>query len=650
MTKHTKGAAFASALPLQTRLLADASSYVDETREMDVVASTGATVRRARYEGWDRVPYDEELLVSEQSVNMARMNASAPVLDSHSSWGGIRNQLGVVVRAWVEDGNLMARIRLHAPGVSEVADQLAGMIRGGTAPKISLGYILEDVDVIEPQKRGEVERWLVKRWQPYEISFVSVPADAGTGVRSADDVFAVTFNRALPPNSEEKTMDKDSVEKTSPGAEPVDNRAAADAAVRAALTDERQRVSAIRQLGATHKLPDALVAAALEHGTSIAAFRAQVLDHLASQQEKQPVVTATGHPSGDDPAVRRAAMTEALVARILRKDPATDHARQYMDAGFAEMAADILGETRSRRLLASQRESLLHRAFHTTSDFPGLLENSANKVLLTRYQAASPTYRAVGLQRNFTDFKAHAMLRPGDFPTLLQVGEHGEIKAGTVSESKETMVLATFGRQVRFTRNVLINDDLNAIADILGSIGQRVADFENALFWAKVVENPVLATDSTAVFDATDHGNYVSSGSAIDVTTLGAGRAAMMKQTSLDGIKLNIQPRFLVTGPDRITKAEQITTPIVPSASSDANVFGPRLTPIADANISGNAWYLFADPSTAATFVYGYLEGAAGPQIRTEEPFGIAGIGLQVMLDFAVGAIDYRGAYLNAGA
>jgi phage head maturation protease len=652
MNKPAAMAAFTGALPLQVRLADTGSSFNQDTRELDVIVSTGAAVTRARMDGWDVVRYSEELLVNDAAVNMERLNAGAAVLDSHDAYGGIGSSLGVVQRAWIEGGNLMANIRLHAEGVSPAADALAGMIRGGTAPKISVGYSLDKVRVVEAQKKTDMERWIVERWTPFEVSFVTVPADAGAGVRSSDQTYPCEVNRATPPNSKESHMDNH-VDNASAGTAPVENRAAAPAvdavAVRAeAVKVERERASTINALAAAHKLPADMVSRALADGTAVDAFRASVLDHLATAQEATPTVTATSRASGDDPAVIRSAMSDALVGRILRKAPEGDHARTFMDHGFADLAAELMGD--KRRLNAARREDVLYRAFHTTSDFPSLLENVANKVLLARYNAAMPTYRMVGQSKTFTDFKAHSMVRPGDFPNLLAVGETGEIKAGTVSESKETISLATYARQIRLSRNLLVNDDLNAMGDILGSIGQRISDFENATFWAKVVANPTLATDNKAVFQAADHLNYVSSGTAIDVTSLGVARAAMMKQTSLDGIKLNIGPKFLVTGPDRITKAESITTPINPTASSDVNVFGPRLTPIADANISGNGWYLFSEPSMAATFVYGYLEGAAGPQIRTDEPFGVLGMAMQVVLDFAVGAIDYRGAYFNAGA
>jgi hypothetical protein len=49
----------------------------------------------------------------------------------------------------------------------------------------------------------------------------------------------------------------------------------------------------------------------------------------------------------------------------------------------------------------------------------------------------------------------------------------------------------------------------------------------------------------------------------VDVTTLGAGRAAMRKQTDLDGNPLNIAPAIILNGPDTETGIEQFLAPIV---------------------------------------------------------------------------------------
>ena len=58
---------------------------------------------------------------------------------------------------------------------------------------------------------------------------------------------------------------------------------------------------------------------------------------------------------------------------------------------------------------------------------------------------------------------------------------------------------------------------------------------------------------------------------------------------------------------------------------------------------------LFADPITAPVYVYGFLNGAEGPQVTTGPVSGVDGVEVSVIFDFGVGAIDWRGAWFNAG-
>ena len=80
--------------------------------------------------------------------------------------------------------------------------------------------------------------------------------------------------------------------------------------------------------------------------------------------------------------------------------------------------------------------------------------------------------------------------------------ENGEIQAGTMSESQEIVLLQTFARRIRVTRQMLVNDDLGAFTDFAAMIGRRVADFENATAYALVNlangDGPTLTTGARA--------------------------------------------------------------------------------------------------------------------------------------------------------
>src|SRR5690606_26391084 len=115
---------------------------------------------------------------------------------------------------------------------------------------------------------------------------------------------------------------------------------------------------------------------------------------------------------------------------------------------------------------------------------------------------------------------------------------------------------------------------------------------------------------------------------------------AIMTKKSVDGNDLGLLPAILLVSPDKLTEAQQIVAPIQADQAGNVNPFAGRLEVVATAKITGNAWYLFADPADAPCFVYGYLEGASAPRARMEEPFGRQGMQISLEHDFGVGAID----------
>jgi hypothetical protein len=202
----------------------------------------------------------------------------------------------------------------------------------------------------------------------------------------------------------------------------------------------------------------------------------------------------------------------------------------------------MIGEllrARGERSVPRNPTLLAERAFHTTSDFPALLSAAANKMLLAAYQPAQPSYRQIFLRRDFRDFKPHRHLRIGDFPVLQPLLENGEIQSGTMSESQEIVLLQTFARRIRVTRQMLVNDDLGAFTDFAAMIGRRVADFENATAYALVNlangDGPTLTTGNAAVFGTgAARANKAAAGTAQEASQ-GLDRGAARRRPVLRG-------------------------------------------------------------------------------------------------------------------
>lgn len=355
-------------------------------------------------------------------------------------------------------------------------------------------------------------------------------------------------------------------------------------------------------------------------------------------------------------------MASAIAARASGK-PVPDSARQFAQLGFTDVAYELLKANRRDFGVDPRNRPEVIRLALTTSDFPDLLANASNKVMLPSYEAAMPTYRKLCLRQDLPDFKSASVLNTGDFPAPIEVGEGGEIKLGSFGEQKNTVALLTYGRRLSFSRQSLINDDLNSFGRVMGAYGVRIADFENATFFTLLSTVGPTLGDGGAMFNATalttagGHANYTSSGTAISDTSITVGYALMAAQTGIgadnlgDGIKLNIQPRFLLAAPAKRNLAFQYTSSnYVPSAPTSMNSWAGQLEPVLDSNLSGNRWWLFADPGQFPNFAYGSLQGAPGPRVTSRDGFEIEGVEMRVAFDFYVGGIDWRGGYCNAGA
>lgn len=431
--------------------------------------------------------------------------------------------------------------------------------------------------------------------------------------------------------------------------------AGADNAPTASITAERARARRIVEMASMGDMPVGFAEDHIARGTSADA----VLD-LVMAKRKESVDVDTPMPGRetarvmrDERETRRAGITAALAAQMSRSAPTDDRARPFMNQSLVEMAATCIDHRGSLRT-ASDRLDVIQMAMHGTSDFPIILENALNKRLEDSYMLAAPTYRRIAMQMDFNDFRPHPVSRLSDYPMLQQVGEGGEIKFGTLSEKKESVAVLPYGAGLTLSRQLLINDDLGAIDRMIANAGITVAAFEDATFWAMALggaggNGPTMTETTRQMFNATD-GTLAGSAATIDLTSLSAGRAALRKRKRLDGTDLDVTAAVLLVGPDKETVAQQIVAPIQAQQAGNVNPFAGTLSVVVTAKITGNAWYLFADPSRLANFAYGYLQGAAGPRVRMDEPFGRQGVSFTVEEDFGCGAVDWRGGYKNAGA
>ena len=655
-------------LPLQMRQASLAAPDAADSRVFDVIFTTGATVRR--YSFLNDEIYDEELVVGKNNVRLERLNGGAPVLDTHDDLS-LDSVIGVVMTgsARIDGGVGKAQIKIDDGAESE---SILRKIRDGIIRNVSVGYRVHKYEVI--REDGKVPIYRAVDWEPYEISLVPIPADAGASIRKSSRSFPCEVMQPQP--MENKTMTD--IETTQQEPTPVETPANPAAVPSVApqpdeqttetptapedgVQAERSRVLEIQKITRAAKLSENLALRMINDGTPIKKARKVVLDELARKGneagEIRPHITIVRDEMDSVRAMAENALLHRHSPQLYKLD---DGAREYRGMTLMEIGRDILKrrgvDTRglSKSEVAGSMLGLETRGgLHSTSDFANIVLNVANKTLRQAYEAAPQTFKPFARQVTAPDFKTIARIQLGDAPTLDKINESGEFKRGTVSDGKEQYALATYGKVVGINRQTIINDDLGAFTRLPEMFGRAAADLQSDTVWSIITSNPAMG-DGTTLFHA-NHANLSGAAAAINVASLGEARAGMRKQKGLNGRFINIMAKYLIVPAAIETVAEQYVTQtnIIYTKNSDYNPFANKLQVIAEPRLDAASlisWYLAADPSQIDTVEYCFLEGQEGVYLESRLGFDVDGLELKARLDFAAKAIDWRGFWKNPGA
>lgn len=559
--------------------------------------STGAAVQRTGY--------IERLALAPGAVEIA---GHVPLLDAHRQ-GSIADVLGRMGDVAFGPDGMTATLRISSTAALDAIER-------GDLTGVSVGYRV--VTWSDTRADGVLTRTATK-WRLLEVSLVPLPADAGATLRSST------------PMSETVSTEH---------AEAPETRAATNQAIRTIAT--------AAALGTTWA--DGQVDA----GATVEAARAAAFDAMVARGagtiRTQRVEPGFSH---DDPNVQRERMAEALAARAMPSLTVSDPARPYVGMSMLDLAGQLL-HLRGERVTSMSREALAERAMHTTSDFPNLLTGTGNRVLMAAYQAApNPLKVALARQTVMSDFRPKSVLKVSDISKLAPVSEAGEIRHTSRSETREGYSLGTFATIFALSRRAIVNDDLGAFADWSMAMGRAASETEADQLVQLVAQaggtGPVMG-DGKRLFSP-EHGNVAGTGAPITNASLSTARQAMRMQKGLDGkTPVNAAPRFLLVAPDRETEAEQALSALYAATATQVNTFTAKLEILVEPRLPAGAWYVFADPAVMPVLEYAYLSSAQGPQISTRDGWETLGTEFRVVLDFGCGAIDWRGAYRNAGA
>lgn len=603
------------------RELSIESSIDVEKRTVELSFSSDAPYKR--YDWWNNRYYEEVLSHEPEAVDLQRLAEIGVVLVNHDSR---KLPVGAVEKAWLDGNKGRALVRFDDDPESDAVFQKVqkGIMRG-----VSVGYLVHEWQVTEPTD-GRLARETATRWEPLEISIVSVPADSSVGVGRSIDTQNDEGGTQMAVK-EEKVM----VEET-PNLDQVRNEGS---------RAERERVKEIIE---TCKRFDVDPAQYIESGQSVEEVRAAVLDVLAKKQSESHV--ANVHVETDERDKFRSGILKGTAFRGGLKD---GEANEFSGLSFSMLADRCLarmGDTRRDNSM-----SWIGRAFMSTSDFPYVCGEIANKSVLEGWNEAPETWREWCGVGSAPDFRTMTMIGLGAFGNLPALAEGEEYKYTDRIEEAQTVKIGTFGQMFALTRQAIINDDLGRFVDTMRELGAAARRTVAALPYAVLTANAALA-DTVTLFHTATHKNTGTAG-AISVDTLNEGELKMSQHKDPGSKKrLGISPKFLLAPMALKGHVRQFfATQLIGGVENRPNMYNPwfqggGLTAIFEHALDDDdpaQWYLAADKGRTVRIYF--LNGVQSPYLETRDGWNVDGTEWKVRIDAAAAAVDYRGLFRNAG-
>jgi ATP-dependent protease ClpP protease subunit len=388
----------------------------------------------------------------------------------------------------------------------------------------------------------------------------------------------------------------------------------------------------------------------------------KLLAHLG--KDVAPATPAGYHPSietlVDEGDKRIQAGVSSILARAGEKvDPASLQGNPYRGFKMLDFARDSLKRAGIKTDGMDQMQVVAAAFTQGTSDFPVLLENTMNKTLQTAYATAPDTWSKFCKLGSVSDFRAHPRYLVGSLANLDTVNELGEFKNRSIPDGqKHSITAVTKGNIINLSRQAVVNDDMGAFIGLAGQLGRAARRTVEADVYALLALSSGVGptmSDGVALFHSS-HGNLAGSGAAPTMALVDAARVAMASQLDISGNDyLDLRPAIalvgLAQGGNMRTINDAQYDPDTANKLQKPNQVRGLVREVVDSpRTYSTSWYLFADPMDAPVIEVAFLDGVQEPFLELQNGFDVDGARYKVRLDYAVGAVGWKGVYRNPGA
>lgn len=286
----------------------------------------------------------------------------------------------------------------------------------------------------------------------------------------------------------------------------------------------------------------------------------------------------------------------------------------------------------------SRRAALDFQEAMTTSDFQLLFGDILDRQILANYQSQPVVWDRVARRGRVRDFRTvRRFTLDGGEAILADVKQQSEYPAASLTDGKYDYAVTKKGRRIPLSWETLINDDLDAFADIPRRLGNAARRSEER-FWTTL-----FATSSgpnSTFFSSGNKNLLTGGGSALSVTSLQQAYTLLGQQVDADGAPIYIESVVLVVPPALKVTANNImnATEILAASGGGAGTGNDQMRtqnwlrndmtvvvdpwlPIVDTTRGSTAWYLFANPDVGRPAMeIGFLIGHESPELFQKTP------------------------------
>lgn len=573
----------------------------------------------------------EVCLCNRENADLTRFeNGIAPVLFNHH-----RDEIiGKIKNITFENQRVNAEIVLDD---DEKSESVFKKIQSGSLRGVSVAYKRLQVTRIEASEetaitfmgRTYTERTDVTTlWELLEISIVSVPADNDTGVgRDLTDDNSITVKALLPKENTNKKENKKMGENV---ATPVVN---VEQERELAIKAERERAKSIMDMCGTFNIEQDKQNDYIERGLSVEEARKEVMEIIAQRQKPSNI------QFGESETEKvRSAISTALGVKygvIERDSKEAEGTHKYANLSLRSIAEECLEREGKRGVRFESIDQVWERAMGSGS-FLGVMDDFANKVKLASYKEQSFIWKNFVSFGQNNDFKPNYKYEMGldGLPTLM-AHESAEFKYQEVGDARVSTLIHTFGKAIRLTREIFINDALGQVKDAIAMQSGGFHRLKEIIFFQTLAKVSFGAKYKN-----------VATGKGINEAVYDELAQLMMKQKDINNEGfVGVAPSFILAPVNQRMEHKRLlnsTAQVGQNNPGVVNTVQGEYTLFVSPYLSGNEYYAIARPSQMRGIEYTTLGGNDGIQSRTVVPSAYLGIEYQMWTDFGFNVLDHR--------